>query len=43
MANERTSKKIGTLASKLMHSKSKKVRRVAASALTQRPNKRKKR
>lgn len=40
--NEKTSKKVGKIASKLMHSKSKAVRTVAASALTQRPNKKKK-
>lgn len=41
---EQTSKKIGTLASYLLRSKSTpmQIRRVAASALTQRPNRSKK-
>lgn len=42
--NEKTSKKVGTTASKLLRSKtsSKAVKSVAASALTQRPTKKKK-
>jgi hypothetical protein len=42
--NEKTSKKVGTTASKLLKDKrsSKAVRSVAGSALTQRPDKKKK-
>lgn len=42
--NEKTSKKIGKIASKLLRNPStpKKVRSVAGSALTQRPDRRKK-
>lgn len=42
--NEKTSKKVGTAASKLLSNpkSSKAVKSVAASALTQRPNKKKK-
>jgi len=41
--NERTSKRVGTKASKLLRSKStpKNVKSVAASALTQRPDRKK--
>ena len=39
--NERTSKKVASDASKLMKHPNKKVRRVAASALTQAPDKKK--
>jgi hypothetical protein len=42
--NERTSKRVGTKASKLLRSKrtSKNVKSVAASALTQRPDRKRK-